>query len=526
MKPFAPTPPPTPIAQLIAGLPALGDVTRELHRRSFYAFFIYMWPELEPTAPYIKAIHTRVVCEHLQAVHDGLIPKLAIEIGPGYGKSFISAVAFPAWIWACRDVGYRMGFSTYADDLTTRDSGRFLRLIQSELYQTLYGHRFKLVKAREDWQTNDQGGYRVALSVKGQVTGHRFNLWIGDDLLNLADARSDVKREPFKVHLSAVSTRGQIGKPYYRVIIGQRLHEDDPGNYAREKGFEVLCLPTEYDPSRSCQTHDVHGRLFFSDWRTTRGELLFPDGFGPERVAQAKEDLGPYDYSAQHQHLPVPVGGGVLKAEYVQLFKPSARPKAAFYFLSIDTAQGTDAKNDTTAITVWGVFSEGIFLADGWTGRAPANEVLDMLTGNTERGIVGFGRQYSPSLTVVEAKDWGKALMSLLEANRRWHWKLEPYVPLVSKDVRAHEAQPFFFRRRIWMEEGHPLTQDALAQLSVFPKSKIRDLADCIVQAAIHANKAYTFEKLGLDLSYEGGKRTSATRGSIYDISTDDDDDF
>lgn len=511
--PFAP-PAATPIAVNVKkalsglGVPTLDEVIREKHRRSFYDFFIYFWPELEPTAPYIDARHTRVICEHLQAVHAGLIPELAIEIGPGYGKSFIAAVAFPAWIWACQDAGYRMGFSTYADDLTTRDSGRFLLLIKSERYQQLYGHRFKLRKEREDWQTNDQGGYRVALSTKGMATGQRFNLWIGDDLLNLTDSKSDAKREPFKTHLTAIASRGQIGKPYYRVIIGQRLCEDDPGAYAREKGFTVLCLPTEYDPSRHCETHDKHGRLFFSDWRKERGELLFPRGFGPDRVARAKLDY-PLDYSAQHQQLPIPAEGGAIKAEYLNTYEPTDAPQFSHTFLSVDTAQGQQGGNDKTAICVHGVHAEGISLIDGWTGRKPAPLIIQMLKD--------FCEKHQPACVVIEQKDWGKALTQLLENDPHFPWRIEKYTPVVSKDMRAHEASPFFHRGRYSMPRGTPLSEQAAAQLVVFPASKARDLADSIVQAVIYAQASYTFETGPVE--YEGGGFTS------YDYSPNSDDD-
>lgn len=480
-------------APLMAGIPSLDEVLREKHRRSFYDFFIYFWPELEPTAPYIEAQHTRVICEHLEAVYHGLIPDLAIEIGPGYGKSFISAVAFPAWIWATQDAGHRMGFSTYADDLTTRDSGRFLQLIKSERYQRLYGQRFQLRKEREDWQTNDRGGYRVALSVKGKATGQRFNLWIGDDLLNLTDARSDARREPFKTHLTAIASRGQIGKPYHRVIIGQRLHEDDPGNYAREKGFTVLCLPTEYDPSRHCETYDKHGRLFFSDWRKERGELLFPRGFGPDKVAKAKLDY-PLDYSAQHQQLPIPAEGGAIRAEHLNTYGPDEAPQFSHFFASVDTAQGQQGNNDKTAISIHGVHAGGISLVDGWTGRKPAPLVIQMLKD--------FGHKYQPACFVVEQKDWGKALTQLLENDHAFRWRVEKYTPVVSKDMRAHEASPFFYKGRYSMPRGTPLSEQAAAQLVVFPASKARDLADSIVQAVIHAQATYTFESQGF--SYEG----------------------
>lgn len=492
--------PPSALSALLEYPSFLDDVTRELHRRSFYAFFVYMWPVLEPSAPYLPAQHTRAICEHLQAVFEGRIPLLSIEIGPGYGKSFISAVAFPAWIWACRDAGYRMGFSTYADDLTTRDSTRCRDLILSERYQALYGHVFKLIKLREDYLRNDKGGYRVSLAVGGKATGYRFNLWIGDDLLNMSDARSDTKREPFKTHLRAISSRGQIGKPYYRVIIGQRLHEDDPGNYAREKGYQVLCLPTEYDPSRHCETFETNGARFFSDWRTERGELLFPAGFGPEKVAEAKHELGP-DYSAQHQHLPMPADGGAIKAEYLQnLYEPDDAPEFSHHFISVDTAQGQSASNDKAALSVHGVFEQGIALTDGWSGRMPAPRFIELLKD--------FGRRYDPACFVIEQKDWGKALTQLLEDDPGFPWRIEKYTPIVSKDMRAHEASSLFYKGRYHMPRGTPLTEQATSQLVVFPASKSRDLADSIIQAAIYAQSHYTFESLPVP-SYVGSKRAS-----------------
>lgn len=492
---LAPQKPPqqTQLASLLAGLPSFDEVLRELHRKSFFEFFKYFWPEMEPAAVYIDAKHDKVACDHLQAVYEGVIPELSIEIGPGYGKSIKAAVAFPAWVWGARnDPGCRLGFSTYADDLTTRDSARCRDLIQSESYQRLYSHRFKLTKVREDYLKNDKGGYRVALSTKGKATGYRFNIWIGDDLLNMKDAYTEAGQSVMRVHMKAISTRGQMGKPYYRVIIGQRLHEADAGGYARDNGFTVLCLPTEYDPSRHCITP------IFSDWRTVRGELLFPAGFGPAKVAQAKFELGP-DYSAQHQQMPVPEGGGIIKAEWMRAYPPAEKPVFSHYFASVDTAQGQDSKNDKTALSLHGVFDEGISLEDGWSGRKPAPQVIQMLKD--------FGNKYEPSAFVIEQKDWGKALTQLLEADHEFRWRIHKYTPIVSKDMRAHEASPLFFKGRYTMPAGTPLSEQASGQLVVFPASKDRDLADSIIQAALYAQSTYTFGAIGY--SYEGASTDS-----------------
>lgn len=500
-----------PGAMALAGLlPSLDDVLRELHRRSFYKFFKHFWADLEPAAPYIEARHTEVVCDHFQAVYEGVIPKLSVEIGPGYGKSLI-AVAFVAWAWGPRgDPGYRFGFSTYADDLTTRDSAKCRDLILCERYQQLYGHVFQLTKVKEDYLKNNRGGYRVALSTKGKATGYRFNLWVGDDLLNMLGAYSEAERRTMRVHLKAIATRGQIGKPYYRIVIGQRLHEEDAGGLAREQGFTVLCLPTEYDPSRRCVTP------IFQEWRVDRGELLFEPGFGPEKVQAAKDDLGPVDYSAQHQQMPVPEGGGDIKTEYIKMVRASEGVRTGFRFMSVDTCQGQSEKNDTYGLTVFGARETDMLLVDGWSGREPSPLFIQRLKN--------MAAIHKPTTVVIEQKDWGKALTQILQEDPTWRWHITEFMPIGSKNMRAHAALPHFYKRRVAMLEGTPLAEQALAQLSVFPAGKVRDLADSIVQAALHAQSSYTFEKHEAP-EYHGAPRLSRTRGSIFGPRVPDDDD-
>lgn len=498
---------------------SLDDIKRERHRRSFYSFFVDFWPLLEPAAPYLEATHTRVLCDHLQAVFEGRIPKLSIEIGPGYGKSLIACVAFPAWIWACRDAGYRLGFSTYKEDLTVRDSGKFKALIQSDEYQALYGHRFQLLKRRDDWQTNNKGGHRVSMSTQGGALGYRYNLWIGDDLLNYNDSLTEAGRKPYQDHLVAISTRGQVGRPYYKVIIGQRLGEGDPGSYARENGYQVLCLPTEFDPSRKCQTRTADGKVFFEDWRTERGELLFPTGFGPEKVAEAKFELRlNNNYSAQHQQLPIPADGGVIKAEYLHTYTPESAPQFSHNYISVDTAQGQAAKNDKYGVCVHGVHEEGISLIDGWTGQERPGPFIARLKQ--------LASKHQPSCVIIEQKDWGKALAQMLEDDPEWYWRIERYTPVVSKDLRAHEASPFFFKGRYSMPAGSPLSEQAAAQLVVFPAAKARDLADSIIQAVIYAQANLPFGTGGFSYESSSTHKKPEPSHRSFDYTEDDVDDY
>lgn len=56
------------------------------------------WPILEPETEFVDGIHVHAICLHLQAVTEGRIPNLIINIPPGHAKSLLVAVFWPAWL--------------------------------------------------------------------------------------------------------------------------------------------------------------------------------------------------------------------------------------------------------------------------------------------------------------------------------------------------------------------------------------------------------------------------------------------
>jgi len=58
---------------------------RRTARKSLYDFVRQAWPLVE-AAPFVDTWHIGALCEHLQAVTQGQIAKLLINIPPGTGK--------------------------------------------------------------------------------------------------------------------------------------------------------------------------------------------------------------------------------------------------------------------------------------------------------------------------------------------------------------------------------------------------------------------------------------------------------
>jgi hypothetical protein len=74
-------------------------IDAELARRRFLCFIELAWHVVEPARAFILTWHIQALAEHLQAVSEGRIRNLLINIPPGHGKSLIVSVLWPAWQW-------------------------------------------------------------------------------------------------------------------------------------------------------------------------------------------------------------------------------------------------------------------------------------------------------------------------------------------------------------------------------------------------------------------------------------------
>ncbi|WP_348649377.1 hypothetical protein [Methylobacterium aquaticum] len=57
------------------------------------------WHVLEPNTPLVWNWHLDAICAHLEAVSDGRINRLLINVPPGSSKSLLTSVLWQAWEW-------------------------------------------------------------------------------------------------------------------------------------------------------------------------------------------------------------------------------------------------------------------------------------------------------------------------------------------------------------------------------------------------------------------------------------------
>ncbi len=255
-------------------LPPDVALDRELVNRFGFAKFVELaWDQAE-TAHHVIEPHEAVVCAHLQAVYEGKILRLIINIPPGLTKSLLTNVFFPAWIWSL-NTKFKIACISNDQALTLRDARKCRALIESEWYQDRWPH----VKLEGDSNklsefTTTDGGVRCSFTVRQQITGWHFDMVLLDGLhkpqsFNIGEGKAEAELVQ-NFYTETLPTRFLDQKTARKVLIMQRLAEDDIAGYLLESDepYEHLMLPMEYEPDRKFQTS------VGTDWRIEPANCL------------------------------------------------------------------------------------------------------------------------------------------------------------------------------------------------------------------------------------------------------------
>jgi hypothetical protein len=103
---------------------------REMCARSLEEFVKAAWHQVEPGRPYIPNWHVSAICDHLQAVSNGEINRLLINVPPSCMKSLLTCVFWPVWEWTLRPE-MKWIYASYAATLSRRDALKSRRIMEA-----------------------------------------------------------------------------------------------------------------------------------------------------------------------------------------------------------------------------------------------------------------------------------------------------------------------------------------------------------------------------------------------------------
>lgn len=485
-------------------LPSESELIKELCERSFKHYVRYSWNVLEPMTEFKDNWHIDAICEYLQALHDGEIKRLLVNIPPRMLKSIIFTIMYPTWDWIKYPHHKFIGLS-YSDTLSKGHNIKKRDIVASHWYQKNWGDKIRL---KDDMNTqkkfeNTRGGVMYSSSVGGTVTGEGADTIMFDDPHNPKQAESDIQRsDAIEFFKGTVQSRLNDHKTGKIAVIMQRLHDQDISGYilSNELGYEHLCLPMEFEQKTMIWLPKSKIELI-----KEAGELLQPDRFGKEEIENLKKTMGSYSYSGQYQQSPTPKTGGMFKKYWWNYWIPKGMldkfppvavknekgeviyktpvelPELTEQAQSWDAAFKGNDDNDKVACGVWGKANADKFLLHLINENMTFTQTVAAIKNTSEAYPVTQRK-------LIEEKANGAAIIDTLKS------KVTGIIPINpgndSKEARAESITPQIEAGNVYIP--HPMlyswVDEFIETCAKFPKVPHDDVVDQMSQMLIYWN--------------------------------------
>jgi len=495
-------------AQSTPGIDADGQLVDR--QRGLLAFIRYFWDVLEPETTLVEGWAMDAICQHLEAITLGKITRLLINVPPGFQKTLITQVWWPAWEWGPMNMPYLRYVSfSYSAGITQNNNVKFRTLVTSEKYRALWGDRFEVEKEGEVRITNNKQGSKFASSVEGIGTGERGDRIVLDDPHSVKQAESDIVRlatvQWFK---ETMSNRLNHPENSAICIIMQRVHQGDVSGEILDKDMPYchVMVPMRFEAGRQ-----IVNQIGWIDPRTEEGELAWPERFSEAAVDEMEATMGSWATAAQHQQRPSPRGGGIIEYNHWQAYDPESAvarfgmvypkyPAMTFTILAVDTAQTEKKQNDPSAAVLLGICQDAIngrnqvMLMHAWADRLEFYELCNKVEETCKKWRV--------HKVIIEDKASGLPLADELRrrsrvfSDRIAHGKQEfrehanftvqTVTPEGDKVARAYAVQNLFEAGVVWApSDGNRIfkawADRVMTELAELPKGRHDDLADSCV---------------------------------------------
>lgn len=403
-------------------------------------------------------------------------------------NSLLTSVFWPSWEWGPRNMPWTQFLTfSYSKKLALRDNIKCRTLIKSDVYQELWGDRFKIssdVKAKEKFG-NDKNGFKEISSVGGTGTGLRGDRVVIDDPHSVKQGDSDTQMNTALTWFNeTLPTRLNDQKKSAIVVIMQRINERDISGeiISKNLGYTHVMIPMFFEPERKCYTvvwpggHKNNDELYLWDKRETDGELMWPEKFPAEAVDRLSKQLGEYATAGQLQQRPAPREGAMFKMDDVQII-PMDKVPVGYEVRGWDLAGSTESTAPFSAgVKLRFDANDNFYVMDVVRFRGKERRVVEVMRSTAERdgaeciqdfpqdpGQAGKGQ----AVYITEQLIGFPTKFSLESGN---------------KTIRAEAAASQAGIKKMFIVEGE-WNDDFIKELTKFPGSRFKDQIDAMSRA-------------------------------------------
>lgn len=447
-------------------------VEQSLCQEHLFPFAWRVFEHLHPGQTFSSAWHVEALCYALEQVAAGKTPRLTVNMPPRYGKSIVTAVAFPAWLLG-RNPAQKIMVASYGGKLAADHARLFRQVITADWYQRLFPQtRLADDGNRAEEQITTAGGRRHAVSVGGAATGFGADVLIIDDLMKAADVTSAVERQRVTDFYDQTLYSRLNDKANAPIIsIQQRLHEDDLTAHLGASGrfaqltLRAIAIQDEAIPIGFGRVH-----------RRRKGEALWPEREPLTLLEGIRLDMGAQAFSAQYQQDPTPPGGNRIRWEWFGTYEgPPDRSECVWVAQSWDTGFSAEPTSDFSVGTTWG------FQNNQWRLLDIERTRLDF--PDLKVRVSALARRWNADLVLIEKAGSGIPLVQqLFREQRSWRPQYIGITPKLEKETRVEAQTARLATGNYLLPMDAPWLESFRRELLAFPNGKNDDQVDSLTQ--------------------------------------------
>ena len=448
------------------------DEYQRVLRYDFMPFLERSFYTLNPQTPFHPNWHLEALATKLEACPHGQCRRLIVTVPPRSLKSISISIAYSAWLLGQNPAVQIINVS-YGQELADKLARDTRTLMLSEWYQAVFSTRLSAHRqAAQDFMTTAQGG-RLATSVGGVLTGRGGEYLLIDDPLKPDEALSDIQRHAVNEWYDhTLSSRLNHKDTGVIILVMQRLHLDDlVGHVLAQEPWEVLSFPAIAEQEESFLIESPFGTRHH-----TRhvGDLLHPTRESAATLARLRQTMGEYHFAGQYQQTPVPLGGGLVKREWLRIYDAERQTGPYDHIIqSWDTANKSTELSDYSVCTTWGIKGRQSYLLHVLRKRLNYPDL--------KRSVREQADLHQATVVLIEDKASGTQLIQ--ELVYEGLSIVKGVQPAGDKFMRLHAQTAVIENGFVWIPDTAPWLADYVQELTTFPKAKYDDQADSTAQA-------------------------------------------
>ncbi len=448
------------------------QVLDALLRIDFGSFLRRAMREVNPGGRLLWSWHLHAIVYALECIWAGET-RLAINIPPRSLKSISVSVAFVAWCLG-HDPTLRFICVSYNQTLADDLARQCQKIMRSAWYQRVFpGTQIDRTKSSPSHFITTRGGFRLATSVEGTLTGFGADFIIIDDPIKAEDAQSEAARSWVNNWFdNTLVTRLNQKNTGRIVLVMHRLHIDDLTGHVLEKGegWRHLSLPAIAQIDTKIPVNESEEHLYQA------GEPLHAARESLIALERVKADMGPYNFQAQYLQEPVAAAGNLVRRDWFKTYEyEPVRRSGDQIVISWDTASKATELNSYSVGTVW-------LMRELEHGKQ--YHLLEVVRDRFEypdlrNRVLELRAKWNAAYTLIEDKSSGQALIQ--ELNRDGFGAIALTVE-GDKAMRFVPQTAVIAQGRVYLPREAPWLADFIKEMLQFPGGKHDDQIDSVSQ--------------------------------------------